>query len=89
MSNEQGPLREQQEQLKVELKKALNPNGANPNVDSYIDSTFSYIRESIEKMEQSEDKDKTANDIAEDLGKKVESWLQAKQKELEQAKQDK
>lgn len=82
----QAPLKEQQEQLKVELKKALNPNGENPNIESYVDSTFAYISESIQKMEQTDDKDKTANEIAEDLGKKIQNWLSQKQKELEAEK---
>lgn len=82
----QAPLKEQQEQLKVELKKALNPNGENPNIESYVDSTFTYISDSIQKMEQTDDKDKTANEIAEDLGKKIQDWLSQKQKELEAEK---
>lgn len=82
----QAPLKEQQEQLKVELKKALNPNGENPNIESYVDSTFAYISDSIQKMEQTDDKDKTANEIAEDLGKKIQDWLSQKQKELEAEK---
>lgn len=85
----QAPLQEQQDELKMELKKALNPNGENPNVNSYIDSTFSYISDSIRKMEETEDKDKTANEIAEDLGKKVENWLRQKQKEMEAAEETK
>lgn len=82
----EAPLKEEQEQLKVELKKALNPNGENPQVESYVDSTFSYISESIQKMEQTNDKDKTANEIADDLGKKIQDWLSQKQKELEAEK---
>ncbi|XXZ98880.1 hypothetical protein QA089_001391 [Meyerozyma guilliermondii] len=82
----QAPSKEQQEQLKVELKKALNPNGENPNIESYVDSTFAYISDSIQKMEQTDDKDKTANEIAEDLGKKIQDWLSQKQKELEAEK---
>ncbi|RLV87570.1 hypothetical protein JA9_002301 [Meyerozyma sp. JA9] len=82
----QAPSKEDQEQLKVELKKALNPNGENPQIESYVDSTFSYISESIQKMEQTDDKDKTANDIAEDLGKKIQDWLSRKQKELDAEK---
>ena len=75
-STENGaPLAEQQQSIMNLFRNALNPNGENPKVDEYLTSTFGYIQNVFNKMQTTEDKDATAEEIAQDLTDRFEKWI--------------
>ncbi|KAI3402846.1 hypothetical protein KGF56_004307 [Candida oxycetoniae] len=65
-------------------EKILNPNGENPQTNEYIKATFSYIGNALKKMQDTDDRDATAKEIADDLTSKFESWAATKKKEEEE-----
>ncbi|CAK9438995.1 uncharacterized protein LODBEIA_P32190 [Lodderomyces beijingensis] len=65
-------------------QKILNPNGEHPQVNDYIQSTFSYIGNALKKMQETDDKQATAKEIADDLTQKFEQWAAQKKQEAEQ-----
>lgn len=72
-------------------RNLLNPNGQNPQVDQYIDSTFSYLLNVYTKLTTAQDKDAAAKEISNDLVKKLENWANSKkeQKEKDESKDEK
>ncbi|KAI5952810.1 hypothetical protein KGF54_003677 [Candida jiufengensis] len=69
-------------------KNILNPNNENPQMNEYINSTMSYIGDVIQKMQNTNDKDATAKEIADDLTKRFENWANNKKKEIEEQKKN-
>lgn len=78
---------EQLAKIQTVAQGILNPNGENPQMNEYIQSTLSYIGNAIEKMQNTNDKDATAKEIADDLTSKYESWAASKKKEEDEKKQ--
>lgn len=75
-SGENGaPLTEQQQSIMNLFRNALNPNGENPQVDEYLTSTFGYLQNVFNKMQTAEDKDATAEEIAQDLTDRFDKWI--------------
>lgn len=77
------PSEKDQEELKSKLRGILNPDGKNEQMDEYINSTFNYIGNLLNKVASADDKDKASNDIAEDIVGKLKNWAESKQKETE------
>lgn len=69
------PLMEQQQSIMNLFRNALNPNGENPQVDEYLTSTFGYLQNVFNKMQAAEDKDATAEEIAQDLTDRFDKWI--------------
>jgi hypothetical protein len=69
------PLTEQQQSIMNLFRNALNPNGENPQVDEYLTSTFGYLQNVFNKMQTAEDKDATAEEIAQDLTDRFDKWI--------------
>lgn len=69
------PLTEQQQSIMNLFRNALNPNGENPQVDEYLTSTFGYLQNVFNKMQTAEDKDATAEEIAQDLTDRFDEWI--------------
>lgn len=65
------------QQLLEQIRASINPNG-DEKINSYIDSTLNYLQSLYEKMNNTDDQDKTSKEIAADLSGKVEKWLQDK-----------
>lgn len=85
------PTLEQQKELEETLRKILNPNGENKQMDEYLTSTFNYISNAFEKMQNAPDSEKSAQEIAQDLKTKFEGWVrsqEAKQKQQEDKIED-
>lgn len=68
------PSPEQQKNLENAVKKLLNPDGSNPQMDGYVTNTFSYILNMLTKMAETDNKEQAAQEIAEDLKAKFEGW---------------
>ncbi|KAI5960945.1 uncharacterized protein KGF55_004212 [Candida pseudojiufengensis] len=73
-------------QIENIAKGVLNPNNENPQMNEYINSTMSYIGNVLQKMQNTNDKDATAKEIADDLTKKFENWANSKKQEIEESK---
>lgn len=69
------PLTEQQQSIMNLFRNALNPNGQNPQIDEYLTSTFGYLQNVFNKMQTAEDKDATAEEIAQDLTDRFDKWI--------------
>ncbi|CAR66288.1 DEHA2F07106p [Debaryomyces hansenii CBS767] len=69
------PSTEQQQSIMNLFRNALNPNGENPQVDEYLTSTFGYLQNVFNKMQTAEDKDATAEEIAQDLTDRFDKWI--------------
>lgn len=83
----QYPTSEDKDKLVALVKSILNPNGENPKVDEYINGTFGYIEGVLKKMALSENKEETAEEIAQDLNQRFDQWteqLEAKNKKTEE-----
>lgn len=65
--------------LLMKLKAAIGPKY--PQANDYIDSSVNYISDLMQKLNQSQDKDKVTKEIANDLTAKLEAWAN-KQKQL-------
>lgn len=80
------PSPEQTKELEDTVRKLLNPNGENKQMDLYVSSTFNYIGNMFSKMQNAPDSELAAKEIAEDLKMKFENWAnsqKAKQEETE------
>lgn len=85
--NEQDkPTKEQMDTLESAVQRILNPSQDIPQLLGYISSTFNYILETFDKVAKAEDKDAAAQEIAEDLKKKYESWIE--KQDFDQAKEN-
>lgn len=82
------PSKEEQHELETAVKKLLNPDGSNQQMNGYIESTFSYVQEALDKMANSTDKDATANAIAEDLKQKWGGWAEQQKADKERRRQE-
>lgn len=71
------PTPEQTKQFEGAVRTLLNPNGDNPTMDQYITSTFNYITNMFDKMQNASDSDAAAKEIAEDLKEKFENWAKS------------
>lgn len=84
------PTTEDKDKLVALVKSILNPNGENPKVDEYINGTFGYIEGVLKKMALSENKEETAEEIAQDLNERFDQWtaqLEEKNKKKEETDQ--
>lgn len=79
------------------MKRLLNPDGTKPEMDQYVSSTFRYVTDAIDQMANSDDRDKTAKAIADDMHQKWGAWAEqnkaeraakAKQRKRERADQN-
>ncbi|SGZ51470.1 CIC11C00000002402 [Sungouiella intermedia] len=78
------PTPEQTQQLEDAVRKLLNPNGENPNMDQYVTNTFNYISNMFNKMQNASDPEAASKEIAEDLKLKFENWAEGqKQKQAQ------
>lgn len=73
-TDHEGLSLERQQRLEKLLSERLNPDGTRPQVDSYISSTLNYIRQQSEKMDNASDRHKAADEIANDLKQKFDTW---------------
>lgn len=77
MSKEPQPLtQEQLKEFQGVLNNLLNPNGNNPQMDSYISSTFDYLLGALNKIDSADDKDKATDEVSKDVVNKLISWAQ-------------
>lgn len=60
--------------ISAKLKAAIDPVQF-PNAHSYIDTSSDYINSSIKRMQESSNKDETAQQIANDLVHNLQSWI--------------
>lgn len=81
------PTPEQQKEFELTVRKLLNPNGENPQMDQYVTNTFDYISNMFDKMQKSDNPEVAAKEIAEDLKVKFENWANS-QKEKEAKKNE-
>ncbi|EGV61276.1 hypothetical protein CANTEDRAFT_116900 [Yamadazyma tenuis ATCC 10573] len=73
---------QQMDELFNQLKGSIDKQKY-PQFEEYIDSTHNYLANVMKQMEQTDDKDRTSKEIADDLSGKLNKWLESKQKELE------
>lgn len=83
------PSPEQQKLVETAVKKLLNPDGTNTQMDGYVTSTFSYISDMLNKMADSQNKDQTATEIAEDLKQRFEGWSNEQKAKRDQKRAEK
>lgn len=80
------PSPEQTKQIEDAVRKLLNPNGENPNMDQYVTNTFNYITGMFDKMQSASYPDAASKEIAEDLKQKFDNWAKSyKQAEGQEA----
>lgn len=68
------PTPEQQKEFETTVRKILNPDGENKQMDQYVTNTFDYISNMFDKMQKAPDPELAAKEIAEDLKQKFENW---------------
>ncbi|CAH6723961.1 hypothetical protein CLIB1444_24S00430 [[Candida] jaroonii] len=72
-----------------QLKTQVNPQN-NPTINNYFETSLQYLNGIYDKMAKSEDQDKTAHEISEDLVGKLTNWgAELKQKEELKESKDK
>lgn len=81
------PTPEQQKEFEQTVRKLLNPNGENAQMDQYVTNTFDYISNMFDKMQKSDNPEVAAKEIAEDLKVKFENWANS-QKEKDAKKNE-
>lgn len=67
---------EQLQEFEDVVKKFLNPNATNSQLDSSISNFFNYFQSALTKIETAEDKDKATDEVSEDAVKKFVAWAQ-------------
>lgn len=77
--------KQQLNDLFTQLKSSIDTEKY-PQFALYIDGTKDYIDDIFKKMQQSDDKEKTSDDIAKDLTGKINGWLEMKKEELDKEK---
>ncbi|CAI5758322.1 unnamed protein product [Candida verbasci] len=90
-NNNSDPKLNQQDLDKIKdvASKILNPNNEHPQINEYIQSTFSYIGNAMYKMQTTNDRDATAKEIANDLTNKFETWVKNREEQQQQQQQKK
>lgn len=78
------PTPEQTKELEETIRKIVNPEGQNPQMDQYVTNTFDYIGKMFEKMQTAPDSEAAAKEIAEDLKAKFEGWVKSQEANPEQ-----
>lgn len=73
-------------QIRDIAQKILNPDNNNPTMNEYIQSTFAYIGTALMKMQNTNDRQATAKEIADDLTQRFEAWVESR--EAEKKKQE-
>ncbi|CUM66925.1 uncharacterized protein PRCAT00004610001 [Priceomyces carsonii] len=68
------PLLQDQQNLLEGIRKILNPDNDNPQMDEYITSCFGYVMQALYKVSNAEDREKASEEIAEDLKERFERW---------------
>ncbi|RLV95004.1 hypothetical protein JA1_001333 [Spathaspora sp. JA1] len=69
---------DQIDQIVGKLKQGLDPEGKNPGISQFVDSTSQYISDAYAKMQSTSNKEDTAKEIADDITGKLENWLKSR-----------
>lgn len=82
------PSEEDCAQLRDSIKGILNPDGKNEKVDGYVNSTFDYIQNMLNKVANADDQDAASKEIADDLVLKFKGWAETQQQDRDQRRAD-
>lgn len=77
LTPEDVPSKEDQDKLRDSVRSLLNPDGSNERMDGYINSTFSYVQNALDKVAHAEDKDAASKEIANDIVQKFKVWAES------------
>lgn len=68
------PSAEDTAKLQESIRGILNPDGKNETMDGYINNTFSYVQDMLNKVAHADDKDAASKEIADDIVLRFKGW---------------
>lgn len=80
------PSAEDTAKLQESIRGILNPDGKNETMDGYINNTFSYVQDMLNKVAHADDKDAASQEIADDIVLKFKGWADVQKQNREDRK---
>ncbi|PVH17315.1 uncharacterized protein CXQ87_000199 [Candidozyma duobushaemuli] len=77
------PSQEDTQKLQESIRGILNPDGKNDTMDGYINNTFSYVQDMLNKVANAQDKDAASKEIADDIVSKFKGWADGQKQDRE------
>lgn len=82
------PSQEDTDKLRESVRGILNPDGKNDTMDGYINNTFSYVQDMLNKVAHADDKDAASQEIADDIVLRFKGWAEKQQQDREDRKNE-